>query len=232
MKHIDQQYLKTPFYGSRRMVLALENLGFEANRKRVQRLMQIMGLEAIYPKKRTSDPAKGHKKYPYLLRDLSITSPDQVWCTDITYIPLRSGFMYLVAIMDWYSRHVLSWRLSNSLETSFCIEALEEALQRGCPKIFNSDQGAQFTASEFTDRLHEREISISMDGRRRALDNVFIERLWRSLKYEDIYLKEYQGVDDLYKGIESYFKFYSNERPHQGLGNRTPLEVYESSVAI
>ena len=213
------------------MVLALQEQGHDVNRKRVQRLMQLMDLEAIYPKKRTSDPAKGHKKYPYLLRNLEVRYPNQVWCTDITYIPMKRGYMYLVAIMDWYSRHVLSWRLSNSLETSFCIEALEDALRCNCPKIFNSDQGAQFTAIEFTERLHQRSIAISMDGRRRALDNAFIERLWRSLKYEDIYLKEYQRVDDLYQGISSYFEFYSNKRPHQGLNYRTPREVYESSIA-
>lgn len=233
MRLIDEQYLRTPFFGSRSMTTWLRRTKQkDVNRKRVQRLMRRMGLEAIYPKPRTSTPAAGHKIYPYLLRELTVARANQVWCTDITYIPMPRGFMYLVAVMDWYSRHVLSWRLSNSLETTFCIEALEEALAVGCPEIFNSDQGSQFTSEAFTSRLLAAGIAISMDGRGRALDNVFVERLWRSLKYEEVYLKDYSTVADLYEGLEFYFNFYSHERPHQGLNNRTPYEVYASSLSI
>lgn len=228
MRLLDEQYLKTPFYGSRRMAVWLGEQGYSVNRKRVQRLMRQMGMEALYPKRSTTKRGAGHKIYPYLLRDVAITRPDQVWSTDITYVPMRRGFMYLVAILDWYSRYVLAWRLSNSLETSFCIEALEEALERGRPEIFNSDQGVQFTSTSFTSRLERHGVAISMDGRGRALDNVFIERLWRTIKYEEIYLKDYDTVDELYEGLTHYFAFYHDERPHQSLTNRTPAAVYGS----
>ena len=231
MRLIDEQYMKTPFFGSRQMTAWLQRRGQEINRKRTQRLMRLMGLEAICPRKNTSKPAPGHKIYPYLLRDVVVSCPDQVWCTDITYLPMVGGFMYLVAIMDWYSRYVISWRLSNSMDKAFCLDALDEALSCGRPSIFNSDQGAQFTSQEFTERLVSNGIAISMDGRGRALDNVFIERFWRSLKYEEIYLKEYANVDELYSGLSNYFDFYATQRPHQGLNNRTPYEVYSSSLA-
>ena len=230
MRRIDEQYLKTPFYGSRRMADCLSRCGPPVNRKRVQRLMRLMGIEAVYPRKKTSIPGVGHKVYPYLLRDVEVVRANQVWCTDITYLPMWRGFMYLVAIMDWYSRYVLSWRISNSLETSFCLEALEAALELGRPEIFNSDQGAQFTSQAFTNRLEQEDIAISMDGRGRALDNVFIERLWRTVKYEDIYLKDYGDVDDLYHGLDRYFDFYDHERPHQALHYKTPHEVYRASL--
>jgi putative transposase len=228
MRRIDEQYLRTPFYGSRRMAVWLQSTGQRVNRKRVQRLMQVMGIEALYPKRRTTVRGEGHKIYPYLLRDLAITRPDQVWSADITYVPLRRGFMYLVAVLDWFSRYVLSWRLSNSLETTFCLEALDEALARRRPEIFNTDQGVQFTSEAFTSRLSSQGVAISMDGRGRALDNVFIERLWRSVKHEDIYLKDYGGADDLYEGLEGYFRFYDQERPHQALAYQTPAAVYEA----
>lgn len=231
MRLIDEQYLATPFYGSRKMVSEFKRRGLVVNRKRVQRLMGLMGLEAIYPRKRTSIPAEGHKIYPYLLRGVKIERVNQVWSTDITYVPMRQGFMYLVAVMDWYSRYVLSWRLSNSLDGDFCIDALEAALLRGKPEVFNSDQGSQFTSASFTSRLAAARIAISMDGRGRALDNVFVERLWRTVKYEDIYLKEYATVDELIKGLGNYFDFYDYRRVHQGLANRTPWEVYAASMA-
>ena len=223
MRAIDQQYLKTPFYGNRRMS---EVLGF--NRKRIQRLMRVMGIAAISPKRRTTQPAAGHKIYPYLLRDVAITRPDQVWSTDITYVPMSHGFLYLVAVMDWYSRYVLSWRLSNTMDGGFCLEALEEALGRSRPEIFNSDQGSQFTCRAFTSRLESRDIAISMDGRGRALDNVFIERLWRSVKYEEVYLKDYTTAWEVEDSLTSYFRFYCQERIHQSLGYRTPAEVYRT----
>lgn len=221
MRQIDELYLKHPFYGSRRMA---KELG--VNRKRTQRLMRIMGLEAIYPKRRTSQPAAGHKIYPYLLRNLEIMRPDQVWSTDITYIPLRQGFVYLVAVLDWFSRYVLAWRLSNTLSGTFCIEALEAALARGRPEIFNTDQGAQFTAEAFTGRLESAGVAISMDGQGRALDNVFIERLWRSVKYEEVYLKDYRDGWEAEASLGDYFRFYCDRRPHQSLAYRTPAEVY------
>jgi putative transposase len=221
MRAIDEQYLRTPFYGSRKMA---DVLG--VNRKRVQRLMRKMGIEAIYPKKRTTWPGVGHKIYPYLLRNVEVTRPNQVWASDITYVPLRHGFLYLVAIMDWYSRYVLSWRLSNTLTGSFCIEALEEALRKARPEIFNSDQGSQFTASAFTSMLEAHGVAISMDGRGRAIDNVFIERLWRSVKYEEVYLKEYVDGWDAETSLSAYFRFYNQERIHQALDYRTPEEVY------
>ena len=221
MRRIDAQYTKTPFYGSRRMAEVLS-----VNRKRVQRLMRLMGIEAIYPKRRTTRPGAGHKIYPYLLRGVEITRPDQVWSTDITYIPLRHGFLYLVAIMDWWSRYVLSWRLSNTLDGRFCQEALDQALSTGRPEIFNSDQGSQFTAEEFTSRLISRGIAMSMDGRGRALDNVFIERLWRTVKYEEVYIKDYASGWEAERSLSSYFRFYCEERVHQSLGYRTPKSVY------
>jgi putative transposase len=221
MRSIDEQYLRTPFYGSRKLSAVLG-----ANRKRVQRLMRLMGIEAIYPKRRTTWPAAGHKIYPYLLRGVAVTRPNQVWSSDITYVPLRQGFLYLVAVMDWYSRCVLAWRLSNTLTGSFCVEALEEALSLSTPEIFNTDQGSQFTATAFTSRLESRGVAISMDGRGRALDNVFIERLWRSVKYEEVYLRDYADGWEAEASLSSYFRFYSHERVHQALGYRTPAEVY------
>ena len=221
MRALDEQYLKTPFYGSRKMALV-----FGVNRKRVSRLLRVMGLEAICPKRRTTRAAAGHKIYPYLLRNVEITRPDQVWSSDITYLPLRHGFLYLVAVMDWYSRYVLAWRLSNTLTGSFCLEALEEALAMRRPEIFNSDQGSQFTALAFTSRLESSGVRISMDGRGRALDNVFVERLWRTVKYEEVYLKDYGDGWEVETSLSSYFRFYCQERMHQSLGYRTPAEVY------
>jgi putative transposase len=221
MRRIDEQYLATPFYGSRRLAFVLG-----VNRKRVQRLMRLMGIEAIYPRRRTTWPGAGHKIYPYLLRNVEVLRPDQAWGTDITYVPLRHGFLYLVAIMDWYSRHVLSWRLSNTLSGSFCIEALEEALSIARPEVFNSDQGCQFTAAAFTSRLESRGVAVSMDGRGRALDNVFVERLWRSVKYEEVYLRDYADGWEAEERLGAYFRFYSHERVHQSLGYRTPADVY------
>jgi putative transposase len=226
MKLIDQQYLERPFYGSRRMTVWLRNQGYGVNRKRVRRLMEIMGLRAIYRRPRTSQPAPGHQVYPYLLRGVAITRPNQVWTADITYIPMARGFLYLVAIMDGYSRYVLSWRLSNTLEVDFCIEALEEALRNGQPEIFNTDQGAQFTSQAFTSLLEQHGIKVSMDGKGRYTDNLFIERLWRSLKYEEVYLKAYAGGKEARAGIAGYFDFYNMERPHQALGYQTPAEVF------
>lgn len=221
MRAIDEQVLKTPFYGSRKLA---EVLG--VNRKRMQRLMRLMGIEVIYPKKRTTWPGKGHKIYPYLLRNVEILRPDQVWSTDITYLPMRRGFLYLVAVIDWFSRYVLSWRLSNTLTLDFCLAALEEALHRNQPEVFNSDQGSQFTAAAFTSRLESRGVAISMDGRGRALDNVFVERLWRTVKYEEVYLKDYQDGWEAEESLAAYFRFYCHERIHQSLGYRTPAEVY------
>ena len=226
MRLIDEQYTRTPFYGWPRMTAHLRRQGFEVNHKRVQRLMGKMGLQAIYPKRRTSIAAQGHKVYPYLLRNLAITRPNQVWSADITYIPMVRGFMYLVAIMDWYSRYVVTWQLSNTLDELFCLDALDRALAQGQPDIFNTDQGAQFTALAFTSRLERAEIRISMDGRGRALDNVFIERLWRSVKYENVYLYEYAVVPELEKGLHEYFTFYNHERLHQSLSYQTPAEVH------
>ncbi len=223
MRRIDEQYLGTPFYGSRKLAVVLGT-----NRKRIQRLMRVMGIEAIYPKRRTTWPAAGHKIYPYLLRNMAVTRPDQVWSSDITYVPLRHGFLYLVAVMDWYSRYVLSWRLSNTLTGDFCLEALDEALARATPEIFNSDQGSQFTAAAFTSRLESCGIAISMDGRGRAIDNVFIERLWRSVKYEDVYLQDYTDGWQAEASLAAYFRFYNNERIHQALGYRTPADVYRN----
>jgi len=227
MALIDRQYLQTPFYGSRRMRVSLRRQGHPVNRKRVRRLMRVMGIMAIYPHPNTSKPSRGHKVYPYLLRGLTINRVNQVWATDITYIPMARGFMYLVAIMDWYSRYVLAWRLSNTLDVDFCIDALEEALSKGTPEMFNTDQGSQFTSEAFTGILLKRDIQISMDGKGRCRDNVFVERLWRSLKYEEVYLKGYQRVPEARAGIGAYLGFYNEERPHQALGYRTPREVFE-----
>lgn len=223
MRRIDEQYLRTPFYGSRKFSKVLG-----VNRKCIQRLMRVMGIEAIYPKRRTTWPGAGHKIYPYLLRNVEVTRPDQVWASDITYVPLRHGFLYLVAVMDWYSRYVLSWRLSNTLTGSFCIEALEEALSKAQPEIFNSDQGSQFTATAFTSRLKSCGIAISMDGRGRAIDNVFIERLWRSVKYEEVYLRDYTDGWHAESSLAVYFRLYDEERIHQALGYRTPADVYRN----
>jgi len=228
MKRIDELYMKHPFYGSRNMRTVLNREGYQVNRKRIQRLMRLMGIQAIYPKPRLSIGGKGHKIYPYLLKDLSIDRPDQVWCSDITYIRLAHGFVYLVAVMDWYSRFVLSWRMSNTMDTEFCIEALREALENGNPDIFNTDQGSQFTSDAHTSLLKEAGIKISMDGRGRVFDNILIERLWRSLKYQDIYIKDYQTVMELRAGLDAYFRFYNDERPHQSLGDKTPAMVYYS----
>lgn len=221
MRRIDEQYLRTPFFGSRRMAQTLR-----VNRKRVQRLMRIMGLEAICPKRSTTRRAAGHKIYPYLLRNVAIERVNQVWSTDITYLPLRSGYLYLAAVLDWHSRYVLSWRLSNSLEGSFCLEALHEALSQGRPEVFNSDQGSQFTSQAFTACLESHQVAISMDGRGRALDNVFVERLWRSVKYEEVYLKDYADGWEAEASLTAYFTFYNHERPHQSLGYRTPAAIY------
>jgi putative transposase len=226
MRLIDEQYLRRPFFGSRRMAVWLASVGRVVNRKRVQRLMRLMGIEALYPKPSTTQRHPEHRVFPYLLRDVAIVRPDQVWSTDITYVPMPRGFMYLTAVIDWYSRYVLSWQLSNSLEGSFCIEALEAALSLGRPEIFNTDQGVQYTASAFTSRLQQAEVLISMDGRGRALDNVFVERLWRSVKYECLYLHGYATVPELAAGLSEYFEFYRHERPHQALGYATPAEVY------
>jgi len=221
MKRIDELYTKWPFYGSRKLAFELG-----VNRKRVQRLMRRMGIEGVGPKRRTTKPHPGHRVYPYLLRNLKISRPDQVWCSDITYIPMKHGFLYLVAVMDWFSRHVLSWRLSNTLEGTFCCEALDEALSISRPEIFNTDQGSQFTATTFTSRLQSCGIAISMDGRGRALDNVFIERLWRSVKYEEVYLREYVDGWEAQERLASYFQFYCEQRIHQSLDYRTPASVY------
>ena len=226
MRKIDEQYTRAPFYGSRRMAAWLRAQGYDANRKRVARLMQLMGIEAVYPKPNLSQAAAGHKIYPYLLRGVEIARVNQVWSTDITYIRMARGFVYLVAVMDWYSRFVLSWVLSLTMELDFCVEALKRALRRGRPEIFNSDQGSQFTSDEFTGELEARHIAISMDGRGRCLDNIFIERLWRSLKYEEVYLKDYALVSEAQEGIGRYLRFYNYERLHSSLDYRTPASIY------
>jgi putative transposase len=230
MRLIDEQFLKTPFYGSRRMTASLERSGETVNRKRVQRLMAKMGLEALFPRPRTTAAASDVRVYPYLLRDRELTHVDEVWSSDITYVPMRRGFMYLTAVIDWYSRYVLSWRLSNTLDGQFCLEALDEALSRAQPEIFNTDLGSQFTSREYTGRLEEAGIAVSRDGRGRALDNVFVERLWRSVKYEDIYIKSYDHVYELASGLTAYFQFYDEERPHQSLDYQTPGEVYRGEI--
>ncbi len=229
MKLIDRQYLATPFYGARKIAAWLKSQGHRVNRKRVRRLMRIMGLKAIYRRPRTSQPASGHKIYPYLLSGLKITRSNQVWAADITYIPMARGFLYLVAIIDWYSRYVLSWRLSNTLDAGFCVEALHEALKKGRPEIFNTDQGSQFTSEAFTGLLEQQGIRISMDGKGSYNDNLFIERLWRTVKYEEVYLKAYQDGREARVSIGNYFRFYNTERPHQALGYRTPAEVFNAT---
>jgi putative transposase len=226
MREIDEIYTRTPFYGYRKITVCLKNRGRDVNHKRVGRLMNVMGIQAIYPQPRTSIAAREHKKYPYLLRGLAITHPNQVWSTDITYIPMPTGFMYLVAVIDWYSRFVLSWQLSNTLDSLFCTDALRLALQQGQPEIFNSDQGVQFTATAFTGILEAANIRISMDGRGRAFDNIFIERLWRNVKYEDVYIKGYQTVPALVSGLSDYFYIYNYERPHQSLDYLTPAQCH------
>jgi putative transposase len=229
MRLIDEEYTRCPFYGSRRWAAWLKGKGHAVNRKRLQRLMRLMGLQAIYPKPRLSLPDRQHKVYPYLLRGVEVVRPDQVWSTDITYVPLASGFMYLAAVLDWYSRSVIAWRLSNTLDGSFCLDLLDEALSRGCPEVFNTDQGVQFTARAWTSRLEAAGVAVSRDGKGRCLDNVFVERLWRSVKQEDIYPKGYERVPQLQAGLGAYFPFYNEERPHQALGYRTPAEVYRAS---
>jgi len=227
MRRIDELYLATPFYGARRMVAVLRRDGWTVNRKRVRRLMRIMRIEAIYQRPNTSRRHPDHIVYPYLLRGLAIDRPNQVWCADITYIPMARGFVYLIAVMDWFSRRVLAWRVSTGMETGFCVDALREALDRyGSPEIFNTDQGVQFTSEAFTGVLASSGIRISMDGKGRYLDNIFIERLWRSLKYEDIYIKAYASVPEARRGIGDWLSFYNDERPHQALGYRTPREVF------
>jgi putative transposase len=226
---IDAEYTRRPFYGSRRMVVSLREQGHAVNRKRVQRLMRVLGLAGMAPGPATSTPHPEHTIYPYRLRGVAVTCPDQVWSTDITYIRLAHGFAYLVAIIDWYSRRVLGWRLSNTLEAGFCVDCLEDALRvHGRPAVFNTDQGSQFTSAAFTRVLLDASIEISMDGRGRALDNIFVERLWRTVKYEDVYIKGYASLPELRLGLTAYFAFYNGERPHQSLGYRTPDDVYRS----
>ena len=232
MQVIDRIYMEEPTFGSRRMRDALGELGYRVSREQVRRLMRTMGIEPIYPKPRLSKPGKGHKIYPYLLRNLAITQPGQVWCADITYIPLGNGHVYLTAVMDWASRYVISWRLSNTLEESFCVECLQEALQReGPPEIFNTDQGSQFTGEAFTGKLKEHKVKISMDGKGRALDNRMIERLWRSVKYDDIYIRGYESMAELYQGLGGYFKKY-NARKHQGLNGLSPQQCYGKGKSL
>jgi putative transposase len=231
LKLLDEEYTRHPFYGSRRMKLFLKDCGYTVNRKRVQRLMQQLGLVGMAPGPTTSKPHPQHKIYPYLLRGVDVIRPNQVWSTDITYIRLSRGFVYLVVIIDWYSRKVLSWRLSNTMDAGFCVDCLAEAIKAySRPEIFNSDQGSQFTSDCFTSVLIQNGITISMDGRGRALDNIFVERLWRTVKYEDVYLKKYDGIQDLLMGLTQYFQFYNEERWHQSLNYKTPNDVYQTAV--
>jgi putative transposase len=226
MRLIDIQYTRTPFYGVRKLTEHFRRSGYRINRKRISRLMHLMALQGVSPKPSMSRKHPEHKIYPYLLREVNITDCNQVWCTDITYIRLKRGFLYLAAIMDWFSRFVIAWRLSNTLDVYFCLEMLHEALQSGQPLIFNSDQGVQFTSNRFTGILEDRNIEISMDGRGRCFDNIFIERLWRSVKYEEVYLQDYQTPQEAYSGLDQYFRFYNQERIHESLKYRTPAEVY------
>ena len=227
MRLIDQEYTRHPFLGSRGMRRYLKRRGLPVNRKRVQRLMRMMGLASVAPRKKTTVPAKGHRVYPYLLRNLDISRPDHVWASDITYVRLKHGHVFLTAVMDWHSRYVLSWEISVTMDEDFCVSALERALRRpGIPEIFNTDQGSQFTGHAFTGVLNDHKIRISMDGRGRAMDNIMIERLWRTVKCDDIYLKEYETVEQLLAGLKNFFDYYNNERPHSSLGDRTPAEVY------
>lgn len=232
MRMIDREFLRHPFYGARRMMAWLRTQGFEVNRKRVSRLMRLMGLMAIYPKPRLSFNGLEHKVYPYLLKGLSIDAPNKVWATDITYIRLAHGFVYLVAVIDWHSRYVLSWELSTTLDAGFCLDAVQRALHISKPEIFNTDQGAQFTSADFTRLLEGNGIKVSMDGRGRVFDNIFIERLWRSVKYEEVFLHEYQTVAEAKKGLGEYFRFYNEERLHEALGYRTPHELYFGTSAL
>jgi putative transposase len=233
MRLIDEEYTRHPFYGSRKMVMWLRSQGHAVNRKRVRRLMRRMGLQSVAPKPNTSRPAPQHKVYPYLLRGLEITRPNQVWCSDITYIRLARGFVYLTAVMDWHSRYVLSWEVSVTMEDDFCVSALQSALRRhGRPEIFNTDQGAQFTGKAFTRVLKDAGVDISMDGKGRAMDNIMVERLWRSVKYEEIYLKDYQSVAELIAALKVYFQFYNHERPHQSHGGATPAEIYRGQGTL
>lgn len=231
MRQIDELYLKRPFYGSPRMTWWLRKFGWHVNAKRVARLMRLMGLQAVVPGPHTSRRHPEHRIYPYLLRDLTIRCPDEAWCADITYLPMRRGFMYLVAVMDWFSRYVLAWEISNCLEVEFCLDALDRSMRDGVPGIFNTDQGSQFTGEEFTGRLQSRGVRISMDGRGRVSDNIFIERLWRSVKYEEVYLNDYLDGVHARGSLGQYFRFYNTERPHQSLQNRTPEEVYRCRAA-
>jgi putative transposase len=230
MELIDRQYTARPFYGSRRMTAWLKSQGHEVNRKRVQRLLGILGLEAIHPRPRRRGDGQAHRVFPYLLRDVAVERPDQVWSADITYLPMRGGFMYLAATIDWFSRYVVAWRLSNTLDGQFCRDMLDEALGRRTPEVFNTDQGVQFTAQAWTDRVERAGVRVSMDGRGRAADNVFVERLWRTVKYEDVYLRGYESVPELERGLRAYFTFYNHERLHQSLGYRTPAEVYGGKI--
>jgi putative transposase len=232
MRRIDEVYTKWPFYGSRKMVAELRDERGDVNRKRVRRLMRLMGIEAIYQKPNTSRKHPAHKIHPYLLRNLDINHANHVWCADITYIPMAKGFVYLVAVMDWFSRRVLAWRLSITMETDFCVAALQDAMERyGCPQIFNTDQGVQFTAAAFIARLESGGVQVSMDGKGRFLDNIFIERLWRSLKYEEVFTKAYGSVTEARLGINAWIKFYNDERKHQALGYRTPREIFSANIA-
>jgi putative transposase len=226
MALLDREYTARPFYGSRRMTAWLRRQGHAVNRKRVRRLLGVMGLEAIHPRPRRRGDGRGHRLFPYLLRGVAVERADQVWSADITYLPLPGGFMYLAATIDWFSRLVVAWRLSNTLDGAFCCEMLDEALGRGTPEVFNTDQGVQFTAEAWTGRLEGAGVQVSMDGRGRAADNVFVERLWRTVKYEDVYLRGYGTVPELAKGLAAYFAFYNGERLHQSLGYKTPAEVY------
>ena len=232
MRQIDKQYMRTPFYGSRRIAAWFNHQGQSVNRKRIQRLMRLMGIEAIHPRPNTSRPHPGHKIYPYLLRNLEVNRVNQVWSTDITYIPMPRGFLYLVAVIDWYSRYVLSWELSNTLDADFCVEALKTALSKGTPEIFNTDQGSQFTSSKFIGTLteHPNKIRISMDGRGRCFDNIFVERLWRTVKYEDVYIHSYETGLELRAGLSKYFNFYNTQRPHQALDYNMPALVFEEGL--
>ena len=233
MRLIDKEYTKHPFYGTRKMRNYLRRQGYKINRKRVQRLMRKMGLQSIAPKPNTSKPHPDHKKYPYLLRKMEITCPNQVWCSDITYIPLPGGFVYLTAVMDWHSRYVLSWEVSVTMDSSFCVSSLESAFRRyRKPEIFNTDQGVQYTSNDFTSTVLDNNVLLSMDGKGRCMDNIFIERLWRSVKYEEVYLKDYDSVSDLIESLKVYFEFYNNERPHAGLGDMTPAEIYWGCVEL
>ena len=232
MQAMDRQYLETPFYGSRRMKAWLERRGVWVGRKRVQRLMRIMGLRAIYRSPRTSRPAPEHRVYPYLLEKIRVTRPNQVWAADITYLPMARGFLYLVVVMDWHSRYVVAWRLSNTLEADFCVDALKEALGQGQPEVFNTDQGSQFTSLEFTGVLQEHGVKISMDGKGRYNDNIFVERLWRTVKYEEVYLKAYANASEARRELGAYLRFYNDQRPHQALGYRTPAEVFHGDQTV